>query len=159
MTVNQDAEQGRAGLREDPGLIQETLRQSNLIYGGLIVIGVYMVQPFLTAAWLDLSARICVVAFSVAIPLLAALVVVNRQELFRRRRTRSVLVTGTQVVAQLCAFVGAVAGFWHILWIAGVGILAAGLVAVGVHSAGWWGLERDQPPTLEDAQHPGDAEG
>jgi hypothetical protein len=128
MTVNQDAEQGRAGLREDPGLIQETLRQSNLIYGGLIVIGVYMVQPFLTAAWLDLSARICVVAFSVAIPLLAALVVVNRQELFRRRRTR-------------------------------VGILAAGLVAVGVHSAGWWGLERDQPPTPEDAGEPGDAEG
>jgi hypothetical protein len=40
---------------------------------------VYLVQPFLTAARFDLSARLCVIAFSVAIPLLAALVVINRQ--------------------------------------------------------------------------------
>jgi len=53
---------------------------------------VYVVQPFLTAASLDPSARICVVAFSVAIPLLAALVLVNRRELSRHRATRSRLV-------------------------------------------------------------------
>jgi hypothetical protein len=50
----------------------------DLINGGLILIGVYMVQPFPTAASLDLPARICVVAFSVSIPLLGALVLVNR---------------------------------------------------------------------------------
>ena len=44
-------------------------------------------QPFLTAGSLDLSARICVVAFSVAIPLLAGLLVLNRQEIFRGRAT------------------------------------------------------------------------
>ena len=93
-----------------------------------------MVQPFLTAASLDLSAKICIVAFSVAIPLLAALILVNRQEVFRRRRIKSVLVFIVQVVAQLCAFVGVVSySFWHILWIAGVGMLAAGLVAVADH--------------------------
>jgi hypothetical protein len=48
-----------------------------LIYGGLIGIGVVLVQPFLTAASLDPSATICVVAFSVTIPLLAALVLVT----------------------------------------------------------------------------------
>jgi hypothetical protein len=32
------------------------------------------------------------------------------------------------VVAQNLAFVGVVAGFWHITWIAGVGMLAGGLV-------------------------------
>jgi hypothetical protein len=52
----------------DPAQEQEWLRQNNLIYGGLIGIGVVLVQPFLTAASLDLSATICVVAFSVAIP-------------------------------------------------------------------------------------------
>jgi hypothetical protein len=135
--------------RSGPAQEQEWLRQSNLIYGGLIAIGVAMVQPFLTAASLDLSARICVVAFSVAIPLLAALVVVNRQEVFRGRATRSVAVAVAKVVGQACAFTGVVAGFWHIMWIAGVGILTAGFVAVGVHSAGWWRLERDQPPTPE----------
>jgi hypothetical protein len=40
------------------------------------------------------------VAFSVAIPLLAALVLVNRRELSRHRATRSWLVVWTRVVAQ-----------------------------------------------------------
>jgi hypothetical protein len=137
---------------------QEWLRQLSLIYSGLILIGVYMVQPFLTAASLDLSAMVCVVAFSVAIPLLAALVLVNRQEAFRRRTTTSVLATIARVVAQGCAFVGVVAGFWHIHWIAGVGFLASGLVAVGVHSAGYWRLEQDQEPPPQEGEEPGDTE-
>ena len=131
-------------VKQDPELEQELVRQNSLGYGGLIAIGVVMVQPFLTAASLDLSAKICIVAFSVAIPLLAALILVNRQEVFRRRPIKSVLVSVVQVVAQLCAFVGVVASFWHILWIAGVGMLAAGLVAVAVHSAGYARVERGQ---------------
>jgi hypothetical protein len=107
---------------------QEWLRQLSLIYSGLILVGVYLVQPFLTAASLDLSAMICVVAFSVAIPLLVALVILNRQEAFRRRATTSVLATITRVVAQNLALVGVVAGFWHIHWVAGVGMMAGGLV-------------------------------
>jgi hypothetical protein len=154
VTVKEDAE----WLRQDPDQEQEWLRQNNLIYGGLIAIGVYMVQPFLTAASLDLSAKICVIAFSVAIPLLAALVIVNRQEAFRRRATTSVVVNIAKSVAQTCAFVGVVAGFWHILWIAGVGMLASGLVAVAVHSAGYWRLERGQAPTPQEAVEPGDTE-
>ena len=105
-----------------------------------------MIQPFLTAASLDTSAKTCVVAFSVAIPLLAALVMVNRHEAFRRRFTPSITVTITQAVAQFAAFVGIVAGFWHITWVAGVAFLSAALVAVLVHSAGYWRLEADQTP-------------
>ena len=90
----------------DPGQEQEWLRESDLINGGLILIGVYLVQPFLTAASLDLPARICVVAFSLAIPLLAALVLVNRRELSRHRASRSRLVVWTRVVAQNLGFVG-----------------------------------------------------
>ena len=153
-------------VKEDKGNAaqeQEWLRQLSLIYSGLILIGVYMVQPFLTAASLDLSAMVCVVAFSVAIPLLAALVIVNRQEAFRRRATPSVLATIARVVAQDLAFVGVVAGFWHIHWIAGVGMLAGGLAAVAVQSVGYWRLERDrllardQQPTPQDGDEPGDA--
>jgi hypothetical protein len=128
---------------------QEVLRQQGLIYGGLILIGVYMVEPFLTAPSLDPSATISILAFAVAIPLLAALVMVNRQEAFRRR-TPSVMVTVAQAVAQSAAFVGIVAGFWHITWVAGVTFLVAGLVAVGIHSAGFWRLEETQEPTSED---------
>jgi hypothetical protein len=91
MSDNDDAGRGQE---------QEWIRESDLINGGLIIIGVYMVQPFLTAASLDLPARICVVAFAVAIPLLAALVLVNRRELSQHRATRSRFVVWARVVAQ-----------------------------------------------------------
>ncbi len=126
---------------------QEALRQLGLIYGGLILIGLYMMQPFLTAPSLDTSAKVSIIAFAVAIPLLAALVLVNRQEAFRGRLTPSVTVTVARAVAQGAAFVGIVAGFWHITWIAGVTFLGAGLVAVGIHSAGYIRLEGTKEPT------------
>jgi hypothetical protein len=125
---------------------EEAVKQIGLIYGGLIGIAVVMVQPLLAAPSLDRSAKISVIAFSAAIPLLAALVMVNRQEVFRRRRTPSVSVAIAHGVAQSAAFVGIIAGFWHIYWMAGVVFLVAALVAVFVHSAGWWRLERDQTP-------------
>jgi len=120
---------------------EEVLRQLGLIYGGLIGVAVVMTQPFLVATNFDASARVSIIAFAVAIPLLAALVLVNRQEAFRGRRTTSVTVTVAQVIAQLAAFVGIVAGFWHIMWVAGVTFLVAGVVAMGVHSAGFWRVE------------------
>ena len=140
------AERMKAEMLTRP-MSQEVLRQLGLIYGGLILIGVYMVQPFLTAPSLDVSATISVVAFAVAIPFLAALVMVNRQEAFRGRRTPSVTVTVAQVVGQAAALVGIVAGFWHITWIAGVTFLVAGLVAMLIHSAGFWRLEAMREPT------------
>jgi hypothetical protein len=126
---------------------EEAVKQDGLIYGGLIGIAVVMVQGFLEAPSRDTSARVSIIAFAVAIPLLAALVMVNRQESFRRRRTPSASVTSAKVVAQGAAFVGLVAGFWHIDWIAGAVFLSAGFVGLFVHSAGWWRLERDQNPS------------
>ena len=120
---------------------EEGLRQLGVIYGGLIGVAVVMVQPFLAAMTLDTSARVSVIAFAVAIPLLAALVLVNRQETFRGRRSPSVSVTVAQSVAQLAALIGIAAGFWHITWVAGVAFLVAAIVAIGVHSAGYWRVE------------------
>jgi hypothetical protein len=129
---------------------EEELRQTGVIYGALIAVGVVMVQGFLEASSLDTSARVSSIAFAVAIPLLAALVLVNRQEAFRGRRTTSVSVTLARAIAQLAAFVGLVAGFWDITWVAGVTFLVAALVAVGVHSAGFWRVRartRRRPPS------------
>lgn len=124
----------------------EGLRQLGVIYGALIGIAVVMVQPFLNAAALEPAATISVVAFAVAIPLLSALVLVNRQEIFRGRRTTSVSVMIAQSIAQLAALVGIVAGFWHITWIAGATFLVAGFFAMLVHSAGWWRVESTREP-------------
>jgi hypothetical protein len=83
-----------------------------------------------------------------ALPLLAALIVVNRQEQLRRRRTGSRTVTGARAIAQGTAFLGLVAGFWHLHWIAGAVVLGSSLVALGVHSAGFTALE-PQPSKLD----------
>jgi hypothetical protein len=139
--AERDAERFVQRLMQDADLQQEWIRQDDLIYGGLMAIGIVMIQPFLTATSLDTSATICVVAFAIAIPLLAALILVNRHETFRRRRTSSRTVEVARAVAQFSAFVGLVAGFWHIHWIAGAGVLLSASVAVGVQSAGFTRLE------------------
>jgi hypothetical protein len=112
-----------------------------LIYGGLIIIGVYVVQPFLVAPSLDASAEVSAIAFAVAIPLLAGLIVLNRHQAYRGRIATSITVTVARSIAQGAAFVGIVAGFWHITWVAGVTFLVAGLVAMFVHSAGYMRVE------------------
>jgi len=69
-----------------PAQVREWLQQANLTSSALIAGGVLVVQPFLTAPSLDLSAVISVVSFSVAIPLLAGLILVNREEILGGRR-------------------------------------------------------------------------
>jgi O-antigen/teichoic acid export membrane protein len=142
--------------KRSAGQQEETLRQNNLMYGGLIAIGIVFVQPFLTeeAASLDLSAKICVIAFSLAIPLLSALVVLNRHETYRRRMTSSVVVLVAQQVAIGLGFVGVVAGFWHIMTIAGIAILVGTILGLAVHSAGYVRVEKDDAQATPGAEQP-----
>jgi hypothetical protein len=151
--AEQEAERIVRHLTQDPELGEEWLRQDNVIYGGLLAIGIVFVQALLPYP-LDTSAMTCVLAFAVAIPLLAGLIMVNRQEQFRRRRTRSRIVAGARAIAQGAAFLGLVAGFWHLDWIAGVVVLGSSLIAVGVHSAGFTVLEL-QPSTPDQEDPPG----
>ena len=159
-----DAERLAQHVTQDPELQQEWIRQDNLAYGGLIAIGVVLVQPFVGGASLDIAGMICVVAFAIAIPLLAALVLVNRLETFRHRRTNSRMVAVARSIAQGSAFVGLVGGFWHIYWIAGVGVLVSAFVALGVHSAGFTRLELGErsasraAEAAEEPATPGDAD-
>lgn len=138
------------------GQAEEFLRQSNLMYGGLIGIGIVMVQQFLTAtpAVFDLAARICVVAFSVAIPILAALFVLNSQEMYRRRATASAVVLVARSIAFVAGFTGVVAGFWHITPIAGAGVLIAAVVGMAVHSIGYVRVERDDAEATAEGTDP-----
>jgi hypothetical protein len=153
VTVNEGSEWSP----QDPAREREWLQQLTLINSGLIIIGVYMVQPFLTAASLDLSAMVCVVAFSAAIPLLATPCADQSAEIYRRRVSKSVLANYARVAAQNLAFVGVVAGFWHIHWIAGVAMLATVLAGVAVYGSAYTRLERDQKPPQE-GDEPGDTD-
>jgi O-antigen/teichoic acid export membrane protein len=135
---------------------EESLQQNSLMYGGLIAIGIVFVQPFLTSgtASLDLSAKICVTAFSLAIPLLSALIVLNRHETYRRRMTSSVLVLVAQQVALGLGFAGVVAGFWHITTIAGIAALVGATLGVAVHGAGYTRVEEDDAQATQGAEQP-----
>jgi hypothetical protein len=112
------------------------LEQSGLIYSGLVGIGVVLLQPFLTVEPEDLTSKICVLAFAVAIPLLAALIMLNRQEALQRRFATSRLVALTQIVGPVSAFIGTVAGLWHILWLAGVTSLGFGILGIVAYATG-----------------------
>ena len=139
--MNDDVEQVLARKFRDPELRQEWLRQDNLIYGGLIAGCVAVMQPFLTEPAPDLSASIAVVSFAIAIPHLAALLLVNQHEAFRHQQARLRRLSIAKAIAQGLAVVGVAAALWHVVWIAGVALLVSGLVALGVHSAGFSRVE------------------
>jgi hypothetical protein len=69
-TTKADALTGETG--------DEVVGQEGLIYGGLIGIAVVMIQPFLTATTSTSRGRSAPSRYAMAIPLLAALVMVNR---------------------------------------------------------------------------------
>jgi len=139
--VNDDVEQVLARKLRDPQLRQEWLRQDNLIYGGLIAGCVAVMQPFLALPDPDLSASIAVVSFAVALPLLAAMLLVNQHEVFRHQQARLRRLSFAKALGQGLAVIGVAAALWHVLWIAGVALLVSALVALGVHSAGFSRVE------------------
>lgn len=128
-------------LLKEPGLADEWIRQNTLIYGGLIGIGVVLVQPYIAAGDPPVLGLVAVVSFAVAIPLLAVLMLLGSQEAFRHRVSRSKAVSIARGLAMAASCVGTVAAFWQISWIAGVAVLVSGAFAVGVQSVGYTKLE------------------
>ena len=112
---------------------QSWAQQNDLIYVGFIGIGIVLVQPFLTSGPLDPSATICVVAFALALPLLAILVMVNRLDGAATSYSR--VIGFGKGVAVISASVGVAAAFWHMHWLAGVTIVVAGIAGVTVYGA------------------------
>ncbi|MFD4422094.1 hypothetical protein ACFWN7_11405 [Agromyces sp. NPDC058484] len=128
-------------LRREPGLADEWLRQNNLMNGALVGICIVLVQPFVTDAAPSPLGLASVILFAVAIPMLAALIALNWQELFRHRAARSRTVTIARSLAMGAAFAGIVTTFWNVSWVAGVGLLVSAFVALFVHGTGYAGVE------------------
>jgi hypothetical protein len=139
--MQEDQAEIQARLLRDPALQREWLRQDKVMFGGLIAGCVALAQPFLTAGPLDLTGSVAVVSFAVAIPLLAALFMVNEQENFRHRRAEVWLIPFAKAAGQAFAVLGIAAAFWHVLWIAGVAIIVSALVGLTVHTVGFTRVE------------------
>lgn len=128
-------------LRRDPNLADEVLKQNNLMYGGLVGICIVLVQPLITGGAPSPLGLTSMILFAIAIPLLAGLIMLSWQELYRHRLARSGAVTVAQSIAVGTAFAGIVTTFWDVSWIAGAVLLVSAIVAMFVHSAGYTGVE------------------
>jgi hypothetical protein len=57
-----------------------------------------------------------------------------------------------QQIALGLGFAGVVAGFWHIMTIAGIAILVGTVLGVAVHSVGYTRVEEEDARATEDAE-------
>lgn len=138
MEHKQDEQDVTASITVTPAVEREWLKQDKIIYGALSGAGLILVQPFLyNGQFKGVPAKVAVVAFAIAIPMLAALILLNEEEIFRKHPSKSRVVATVRVLGQAAAFVGFVAAFWHIDKIAGISAIVASVIGMGAHSAGY----------------------
>ncbi len=124
-------------------VMPEVLRADTLINVGLIVLGVYILQAFMSSGVTDVAARVSVGAWAVAIPLLAFLVLLNQlQESFHYASNPLYLVLA-RGLAVGAAVIGFGAAVWHVWMAASIVLIASGLGGLLIYQAYYRRLERD----------------
>ena len=124
----------------------EWTQQALVVYGGLIAIGVVILQALISAPSLDLPLQVSILSFAIAMPLLAIMVLVNHAQASYRYASYPRYLSLAIVLGQGGAFIGVLAAFWHISWVAAVLLVISGLVGLVVYAAYSRQLARDNPP-------------
>jgi uncharacterized membrane protein len=121
--------------QDDVQLSEERrVNHNKLLFGGLIGISLIILQDFISSGALDLSALISVIAFAVAVPLLAMGILIDditkpHQSINLSMDYNIVFFGGLGG-----AIVGAAAAFWHISWIAGIVFLVSGIFGLVIYN-------------------------
>jgi len=123
----------------------EWTQQALVVYGGLIAIGVVILQALISAPSLDLPLQVSILSFAIAMPLLAIMVLVNHAQASYRYASYPRYLSLAISLGQVGAFIGVFAAFWHISWIAAVLLVISGLVGLVVYAAYSRQLARDNP--------------
>jgi len=121
----------------------EWIRTETVINAGLIIAGIYIVQSLLASSFEDTAARISIVAWAVAIPLLAALGMLNVAQESYRYASYPLYLLIARGIAQASAAVGVASAFWHLWMPAGVVLIVSGVAAVALYAAYARRLEND----------------
>ncbi|HEX2646750.1 MAG TPA: hypothetical protein VHO95_05955 [Candidatus Dormibacteraeota bacterium] len=121
----------------------EWIRTEAVINAGMIVVGIYVVQTLLGTNYADVAARISIVAWAIAIPLLAALGLLNVAQETYRYASYPLYLLVARGLAQGGAAVGIVSAFWHIWMPAGIVLVASAVVALGLYAGYARQLEKD----------------
>jgi len=110
------------------------------------VLGVYILQAFISTNAANAAARISVVAWALAIPLLAFLALLSpAQETFRYASFPLYLLVA-RGLAQGAAVIGFAAAVWHVWMPASLALIASGLAGFVVYRLYYGRLERDNSP-------------
>lgn len=120
--------------KSDPRILDIWLKHHNLVLVGWIAVGMLFLQPLLTTPRLTLAAYTCAVAFAIAIPFLAALILVNNLEQDNGRFIGGWAVFLARIIAYTAGLAGLFAGCWMISWHVALAAAVSGLAAAGVHS-------------------------
>jgi hypothetical protein len=139
---NQPSKDQRGRYRLPP----EWVRAEAVINAGLIVIGIYLVQSFLALSVADVAARISILAWALAIPLLAILAMLNVAQESYRYAPIPMYFLVARAFAQGSAVVGVVAAFWHIWLPAAIVLIVSGLFALGLYATYSRRIMRDNIP-------------
>ena len=116
---------------------KDWIKQLHVIYAALIGIGMVTVQPFLyEGEYNGLPARICVISFALSIPILSSLLLLNYEEEFRKRMSKSMTVAVAKAIGQFAAVTGIIAAFWHISPLAGISLLVGCVIGLTAYAAG-----------------------
>ena len=121
----------------------EWTQEALVVYGGLIAVGVVVLQALIPAQALDLPSLISILSFAIAMPFLAIMILVNHAQASYKYASYPWYLTLAILLGQGGAFIGVFAAFWHISWIAAVLLVISGAVALVVYVLYSKRLERD----------------
>ena len=121
----------------------EWTRADTTVNAAFIVVGVYLVQTFLGTGVTDLATRISIVGWAVAIPLLAALAMLNVVREWYRYSSYPLYWGIAWSVAHVAALIGLAAAFWHIWFPAAIVLTLSGVAGIALYQVSVHRLLRD----------------
>src|SRR5437660_816756 len=126
--------------RNDPHNVQT----NSLVCGGLLAIGLIIFQDFIQLGVSNRYAFIAVVSFAVAFPCLVGVLMSNNHEAKYPYMHHGRFVSILYAFGILSSFIGVLATFWYLSWIAGVIFLGVALGAFVLNIAHYRQLSEDK---------------
>ena len=124
----------------------EWVNQATLINVGFLVLCIYLVSTLIGTGASDIASRIALVAFVIAMPLLAVLTMLTELQRVRRYASYPWYFVMAGGIGQGTAVIGFGAALWHVWFVATIVVLVSGLAGLFLYRAYYRRLEKDNLP-------------
>ena len=114
-------------------MTEDNFKYDRVMSGGLIAFSLIIVQAFIATGLTDPASYISIMAFAIAIPLLAMYAFTYSALNLLTPFKAPARVGITFIGGCLIDLIGLDAAFWHISWFAGLLFIASGLLGYGVY--------------------------